>query len=152
VLLFRLHHCLADGMALSHVLRSMTGRSPETQRSAPTPARRTPQVEIRRTTDVNPLIAKGLIFYSEMLWLLYRGLTNLFHPTDGRNRGGAASGATTTLRKLLIMKQDSPTVFNGPLGISKQVAWSDPIPLREIRTIARFFGGSLNDVLLSALN
>jgi len=151
VLLFRLHHCLADGMALLHVLRSMTGRSPETHRTAPAPARRPPQGDSRRTTDVNPLIAKGLILYSEMLWLLYRGLTNLFDPSQGRNPGGAASDAATTLRKLLIMGQDSPTVFKGPLGVSKQVTWSDRVPLGEIRAIARLFGGSVNEVLLSAV-
>jgi len=151
VLLFRLHHCLADGMALLHVLRSMTGGSPETHRTAPAPSRRPPQGESRRTTDVNPLIAKGLILYSEMLWLLYRGLTNLFDPSQGRNPGGAASDAATTLRKLLIMGQDSPTVFKGPLGVSKQVTWSDRVPLGEIRAIARLFGGSVNEVLLSAV-
>ncbi|MFI5454175.1 MAG: wax ester/triacylglycerol synthase family O-acyltransferase [Isosphaerales bacterium] len=150
VLLFRLHHCLADGMALLHVLRSMTGRSPETQRTAPAPATRPPQGEGRRTTEVNPLIANGLILYSQMLWLLYTGLANLFQPTHGRNPRGTASDAATTLRKLLSMGQDSPTVFNGPLGVSKQVAWSDPIPLGEIRAIARLFGGSVNAVLLSA--
>jgi WS/DGAT/MGAT family acyltransferase len=151
VLLFRLHHCLADGMALLRVLRSMTCRSPEIHRTAAAPARRTPHVESRRTTDINPLIARGLNLYSEMLWLLYRGLTKLFAPIRGRDRGGAASDAATALRKLLSSGQDSPTVFNGPLGVSKQVAWSGPIQFKEIKAIASSLGGSVNAVLLSAI-
>ena len=87
VLLFRLHHCLADGMALLHVLRLMTGRSPETHRTAPAPARRPPQGESRRTDGYQPADSEGPHSYSEMVWLLYGGLTNLFHPTHGRNRG-----------------------------------------------------------------
>ena len=151
VLLFRLHHCLADGMAMLHVLRSMTDRSPDAHRTAPAPAGRPPQGESLRTRDVNPLIAKGLVLYSEVMWLLFKGLTNLFHANHSRNRGGAASDAATTLRKLLVMEEDSPTVFKGPLGVSKQVAWSDPIALREIKATGRFFGGSVNAVFLSAV-
>jgi len=151
VLLFRIHHCLADGMALLHVLRSMTGWSPENDRTAPAPAKHPPPSESRPTTDVDPLIGKGLALYSEALWLLYRGLTNLFRPTPGRNRGGAAWNAATALSKLLAIEQDSPTVFSGPLGVNKQVAWSDPIPLGQIKALAVRLGCSVNTVLLSAV-
>ncbi len=151
VLLFRVHHSLADGMALLHVLRSMTRQGPEAFPTAPTPAGRRLQGVSRSATDVNPLVGKGLAFYSEMLWLLYRGLTNLFHPTNGRNLGGAAWDAAASLRELLSTGQDSPTAFNGPLGVSKQVAWSDPVPLGKVKAIGREFGASVNEVLLSAV-
>jgi WS/DGAT/MGAT family acyltransferase len=47
---------------------------------------------------------------------------------------------------------DPHTVFKGPLGISKQAAWSDPIPLDEVKAIGKATGCTVNDVLLTAMS
>ena len=55
VLLFRLHHCLADGMALLRVLRAITDRDPQRPRTVPAPARRPPRDEDRLQAVVHLL-------------------------------------------------------------------------------------------------
>jgi WS/DGAT/MGAT family acyltransferase len=49
------------------------------------------------------------------------------------------------------MPQDSPTRFKGKPGVAKQVAWAEPLPLDDIKTIAKALGASVNDVLLSCV-
>src|SRR6185295_7888446 len=53
--------------------------------------------------------------------------------------------------KLALMPQDSPTRFKGKPGIGKEVAWAEPLPLEEIKTVAKALGASINDVLLSCV-
>ena len=49
------------------------------------------------------------------------------------------------------MPQDSPTRFKGKPGVAKRVAWADPLPLAEVKTIGKALGASVNDVLLSCV-
>ena len=36
------------------------------------------------------------------------------------------------------------------MGVSKQVAWSQPVPLAEVKAIGRAVDGTVNDVMLAA--
>ncbi len=55
------------------------------------------------------------------------------------------------LGRLLAMPADPPTRFKGQLGTRKRAAWSDPIPLDDVKFIGRRVGGTVNDVLISAV-
>jgi WS/DGAT/MGAT family acyltransferase len=46
---------------------------------------------------------------------------------------------------------DPPTVFKGPLGIPKRVAWSEPIAVADVKEVGAALQGTVNDVLLSAM-
>jgi WS/DGAT/MGAT family acyltransferase len=151
VLLFRLHHCLADGMALTQVLRAMTDREPGTPRKVPAPAGRPPPDEDRIRAAPSPLTARVHALLGGTETLLHRGIETLFHPGQGLALAGVASDAAITLGKLLLLEPDSPTVFKGPLGAIKHVAWSPPLPIKEIKAIGRFLGGSVHEVLLTAV-
>ena len=73
------------------------------------------------------------------------------HPTKvlGYLRDG--SGVTNELAYLLLMPNDSPTRFKGkPLG-DKRVAWTDPIPLPEVKAVSHALGCSVNDMLLASV-
>jgi diacylglycerol O-acyltransferase len=43
------------------------------------------------------------------------------------------------------------TVWTGTPGISKAVAWSEPIPLADIKAIGHALGATVNDVMLAAV-
>ncbi|MFP2911078.1 WS/DGAT domain-containing protein, partial [Pyxidicoccus sp. 3LFB2] len=60
-------------------------------------------------------------------------------------RGLAAMG------KLLVIPQDPHTPLRGPLGNEKRAAWSDPVPLEQVKAVGRTLGGTVNDVLLAAV-
>lgn len=64
-------------------------------------------------------------------------------------RQGAKGAAT--LGRLALMPSDPPTVFRGELGTVKRAAWSDPIPLEEVKAIGQALESTINDVLLAAL-
>jgi WS/DGAT/MGAT family acyltransferase len=49
------------------------------------------------------------------------------------------------------MPPDSPTRLKGKTGTVKRVAWSELIPLSEVKALGRALGCSVNDVLLSAV-
>jgi hypothetical protein len=55
------------------------------------------------------------------------------------------------LARLLDLRADPRTVLRGSLGRVKRAAWSEPIPLDRVRALGRATGGTINDVLLSAV-
>jgi WS/DGAT/MGAT family acyltransferase len=50
----------------------------------------------------------------------------------------------------LTLSDDPLTVLRGPLGVSKRVAWAEPLPLNEVKAIGRAFGCTVNDVLMAS--
>jgi len=63
--------------------------------------------------------------------------------------GGRASYA---LARLAAYWPDPKTIFKGSLGIGKQAAWSAAIPLADVKAIGKGLGGTVNDVLLTAMS
>ena len=52
---------------------------------------------------------------------------------------------------LVLSPPDADTALRGMPSLPKSTAWSEPVPLEEIKTIGRRLGGTVNDVLLTAL-
>jgi WS/DGAT/MGAT family acyltransferase len=50
---------------------------------------------------------------------------------------------------LALMEMDSPTSLKGRPGGSKVVAWTEPLPLADVKIVGKALGCSVNDVLLS---
>jgi WS/DGAT/MGAT family acyltransferase len=59
--------------------------------------------------------------------------------------------ATRSLGKLLFIPPDRNTSLRGKCGIEKRAAWTVAIDLEQAKGIGRLMGGTINDVLLSAL-
>jgi WS/DGAT/MGAT family acyltransferase len=58
-------------------------------------------------------------------------------------------GLATEAGHLLLLADDMPTRFRGKQGVAKRVAWAEPLPLPEVRTVGKALGCTVNDVLLS---
>jgi WS/DGAT/MGAT family acyltransferase len=67
--------------------------------------------------------------------------------------GGFVTGLASTgaFGRLVLRPPDPKTLFKGPLGVPKRVAWSEPILVEEVKEIGKALGGTINDVLLSAM-
>src|SRR5690606_1116622 len=52
--------------------------------------------------------------------------------------------------RLALMPSEPPTALRGALGTVKRAAWSDPIPLAEVKATGRAMESTINDVLLAA--
>jgi diacylglycerol O-acyltransferase / wax synthase len=145
-LLVRIHHALADGIALARVLLSLMDDSAE-EHFTPEPLPQAPS----STPRWMKLLRGAQAVSSGTRAALKRGAELLAEPIHVGDlvRGGARGVAT--LGRLALMPSDPPTVFRGELGRVKRAAWSDPIPLEEVKEIGRAMESTINDVLLAAL-
>ena len=152
VLFARLHHAIADGIALMYVLLSMCDESadaawpePESERSAR--SSRLPLAGLFRP-------AMGAVSTTRKLAesALHEGVSMLRHPTRALKRGKEATEFAQTLSRLTLLPPDPKTPFKGPLGVRKHTAWTRDIPLQDVKTIGRILGATINDVLMTLVS
>lgn len=145
--LWRIHHCMGDGLALMLVLLSVTETEPprsETTEQAANPLRalfgENPpgRDEARRYLEQVMPAAVGLLTGpAERLAAVSNWVkSGVFLPTFGR---------------MAVRLPDPRTVFKGRLGIAKRAAWSEPISLEDVQRVRHAIGGTLNDVLTNAV-
>jgi diacylglycerol O-acyltransferase / wax synthase len=82
--------------------------------------------------------------------LARRGLDTLARLPSGPDLLQTGVDAATDLSDLLLSPADSATALRGAPSVIKRVAWSDPIPLAQVKLIGRRLGGTVNDILLTA--
>jgi WS/DGAT/MGAT family acyltransferase len=133
-LFFRMHHAIADGIALARVLLSLT----DDVESA--------SVEIDEPTEEH---GSRLLGADDGLWHEAIGLAT--HPLRSIGLAQAAVADTTALAKLLLIPPDRHTALRGRTGHEKAVVWSDPIPLGRVKDFGHEAGATVNDVLLAAV-
>jgi diacylglycerol O-acyltransferase len=153
-LLMRIHHCIADGIALIAVTMSLVDGG-----AAPPPRRRRAQREadddwfnetlVRPFTDVavKALGAAG-DGAAQALQLLGNPKQGLAGSLD---LARSAYQLVSDLAALALMPDDSSTRLKGKPGRAKRVAWCEPLPLDEIKIVGKALGASINDVLLSCV-
>jgi WS/DGAT/MGAT family acyltransferase len=136
-LVARLHHSIADGIALVHVLLSLTDQTPE----GPPPVLHAPSHGGDHSGGVLGMLQTALREGQELFGDPDRLL-------DAVRMGTSGMGA---LAKLLLLPRDPATVLRGPLGVQKRAVWSQPIALDAIKAIGRVTASTVNDVLLAAV-
>ena len=173
-MIVRIHHCIADGIALISVTMSLVdgGVAP--------PAR------VAKSTDGTS--AAHSATKSAESWItdtLLKPFTDISVKALGAVGDGAArslgllgdpdsmkSGIEKGLQKgvagsidmakvlyqlasdsaaLALMPDDSKTRLKGKPGGQKKVAWCEPIPLEDVKAVGRALNCSINDVLLSCV-
>lgn len=161
----RVHHAIADGIALIGVLHSLTDDAPDTPdtggREAGT-GRRAPQQAEGEDKDADdgdlfwsviaePItdLALASIRLGGTLWGHYQGLRN--DPGTLLDYASVAGAIANEVGKLALMPSDSHTRLKGKPGTVKRVAWSDPIQLPEVKAVGKVLGCSVNDLLLSSV-
>jgi diacylglycerol O-acyltransferase len=126
-----------------HVLLSMTDRHPQHSTSIADPGAVEAMVDARAPERVKSRRQAARR-------LARRGLDALNDLPGGPELVQLGIDAATDLGDILLSPSDISTELRGAPSIPKRVAWSDPIPLEEIKTIGRRIGGTVNDVLLTA--
>jgi diacylglycerol O-acyltransferase / wax synthase len=144
----RLHHCIADGLALVQVLLSMTDADPAA------PARPAPADRVAASrSGFHPLrpFAQLIDTASAAARFVTReAVLNLSAPARVTQTIGLGALTVTSASKLLLTSPDQKTIINGKCGVEKRVAWSAPIPLGDVVRVGRVLHGTVNDVLLTA--
>lgn len=150
VLIARIHHCYADGLALVQVMLSLTDTAPDPQKHAElakTWLKRDGRNVWQRMLEPTRSGVGKAIRIGNKLWEKIGEMAN--DPSiagDVAKEGGAI---TRELAIALSLPDDPPTLLKGPLGVIKRVAWADPLPLDEVKTVGNAFGCTVNDVLLA---
>lgn len=152
VIMAKLHHCLGDGVALMLVLLSMTDRTPQPESGARNPFLSLYTRHEKHEHGEEHLDLDTIRQLAEEI--MPEGMRLMLHPAEafrkvkGWVKGPAATGA---LGRLVLRPSDPRTVFKGPLGVAKSVAWSEALPLDEVKAVSKALGATINDVLLSAM-
>ncbi len=134
----RLHHALADGIALTRVLLSLTDESPEADLAE------------------EPMAEEHGGLLSAAAHLAGRAgatLLDLPHLMDPRLAVDAVTTARQTAgvatKLLLTRNPDSPV--SGVAAPPKRATWAPPYPLRDVVEAGHRTGTTVNDVLMAAL-
>jgi diacylglycerol O-acyltransferase / wax synthase len=146
-MLWRIHHCIADGIALAEVMLSLAEGpgAPSAPRSPPAevPGARRRLIEApRRAISVTRRL--GGVAVQE-------GMKSLAHPSHIRELAGSALEDFTTMAKLLASPADPPTPLRGALSGTRRAAWSAPLSLERVRDAAHRRRVTINDLLVTAL-
>jgi WS/DGAT/MGAT family acyltransferase len=141
--LVRIHHSVADGIALAQVMLTLTDGDAATARIEPAHSEHDASLA-DRLGPAAPLAraAEGVA---------REGLRTLLHPGRAAALAGAALEDAQTLAKLLLPWSDPDSPIKGPLQRAHRVAWSAPIDLWRVKRAAHAFGATVNDVVVSAV-
>ena len=123
----RIHHCVADGLALSRVLLSLCEGGSESAIGAPARS---------SVARVGPLGATLL--------------DDLVHPAHLERLLSGALAGTRALGRIVSIAPDVQTCLHGRVSQEKRVLWSDPFPLGAIRDRAHASEATVNEFVLAA--
>lgn len=142
----RIHHCYADGIALVQVLLSMT----DTARTA------TPKAHLAKAwlREEHARVAKRVGAVDRYMQLggkvMEQGMAMVQDPTLAAILAREGGDIAAELVHILSMPDDPPSLLRGALGVSKRVAWAEPLDLDEVKAVSRACDCTVNDVLMAA--
>ncbi len=151
----RLHHAMADGMALIGVLLALTEMSPGAPQPEPdglSEAANPPgsllgswEALQLRTAE---LLGKGVKVGRRALLESLESYLNNDRP---RELAEIANDYAHAAGKLALRAPDPPNIFRGQLSVAKRAAWSRPLPLSEVKAMRKATGATINDLMIAAI-
>jgi len=145
-LISRIHHCYADGIALVQVLLSLTDTTRDAKKGSDLDKawlKSDGENVKKRIGTVDRAMKMGVNMWEKGLDL-YR---------DPSLAGVIAKEGGEIARELAValsLPDDPPTVLRGRLGVSKRVAWAEPLDLDEVKAVGRAYDCTVNDVLMAS--
>ena len=152
----RMHHSIADGIALMRVLLSMTDLTPDAPQP-PGPGEEANHDKERGLLEtlVSPAtsLARTTVRNTSNLasFALHQSMETLRDPWRLVDVARVGAGGAARLAKMTLRTPDPQTLFKGELGIRKATAWSDPLPLADAKAIGKALSGTVNDTMMTAV-
>lgn len=154
VLIPRIHHCYADGMALVQVLLSLTEKDAEGSLRPVAPEQWT-RKRVAESNVFRRLLEPardGLGAARQCGHQLVEEALALVRDSEIATRYlNEGTEMLSELGHALTLSRDPPSRFKGALGVRKQVAWTEPLDLEEVRAVGKALGATVNDVLISSM-
>ena len=157
IIFSRLHHAIADGIALMYVLLSMADMTPEASMQHPRlendSSRQKRGGRFGLLSSLARQASTAVHTAKEVTELLVQeGLETYHNPSHVVDRAVQGTEAALAAGRLVFRTPDPKTIFKGQLGVSKRASWSQPLSLPEIKAIKNVTGGTVNDVLVAAMS
>ena len=153
--ILRIHHCIADGIALNAVLMSIADGGTDLRPPGHDGAPDAHEGDWLADAVVRPLTGltvKAIGMYGDGI---VKAMHALAHPQQPLADSVAlARSGVRVLRDaaaLALLPDDSPTLLKGRLSGRKVVAWCEPLPLARVKAACKALDCSVNDVLLSCV-
>ena len=166
-LIVRIHHCIADGIALIGVMYSLFDEVPDTPEEGQEPDGLKRMREKREAKRA----ARAELDFMEQLFAPLSDATSKALSVSGdfaarymdvmsapdkyadkfADYAKIAAAVTAEIAELATMPNDSATRFKGKPTAVKRVAWSAPLPLTDIKAVCKVLGVSVNDILLASV-
>jgi diacylglycerol O-acyltransferase / wax synthase len=154
-LIARVHHCIADGIALISVMMSITDGGADPPRRKRREAAESEEADWLADAVLKPLTeltTKAIGMYGSGVAKSIEVLASPQQPLIGSielaRTGVQLVGDAAAMA---LMADDSPTALKGKPSGRKVVAWSEPLSLEAVKAVGRGLGGSVNDVLLACV-
>jgi WS/DGAT/MGAT family acyltransferase len=159
-LVVRIHHCIADGIALIGVLMAMTSQDPADDALEPAGGadrasggagawdsflRPLTKATVRAIDSTGDAAARALKTSAAMLEnpeAMGETATDMVR---------IAAQVARDVAGIALMDNDSVTSLKGAPSGSKVVAWNEPLSLDDVKAVGRALGCSVNDVLLASV-
>ncbi len=144
-IVWRIQHCMVDGVSLARVLLSLGDDAPPVGIAA----------EVKEHASRFPIVAERaapVMLAGRTLAAATARETRhaIAHP--GRIlRGQMARVDTRSFVKIARSGPDTPTVLKGRLSTPQRTSWTTPISVEDVKQIGRPTGATVNDVALAAL-
>jgi WS/DGAT/MGAT family acyltransferase len=153
-LVARIHHCIADGIALISVMLSITdgGKSPPSRRRREADDEDNDWIADYLIKPASDLAVKAIGVYGAGLGKGVEMMADPAAPLNGSlEMARIGAQVVSDVAAMALMPDDSPTSLKGRATPGKRVAWGEPLPLPEVKAIGHALGGSINDVLLASV-
>ncbi len=154
VVITRIHHCYADGIALVQVLLSLTENSAEKSNKMVAQE----DWKQRRAEESNifrRLVAPARGGVDAVQHIGHKIIDEALHlAREPHIAGDYATGAGEIMSELataLLLHDDPPSRFKGKIGVRKKVAWAEPLVLEEVKAVGKALGCTVNDVLIAVM-
>lgn len=137
------HHCMVDGIAGRDLMSAILSES--TGQDTTNPVNWIPSVEPATRTLIWCTVRAAIEAWAARL----RGAARLvIHPYRTVRR---ARSVLTAARRLWWRQPHEPTSLVGPIGRGRRWTHID-VPLADLRTIEELLGGTVNDIVLTAVS
>jgi WS/DGAT/MGAT family acyltransferase len=149
-LVARIHHSYADGIALVQVLLSLTdtARIPgKADALSKAWLKQEGAAVARRVGAVDRYVKLGGRMVGQGMAM---GMSVYRDPTLAGVLAKEGGEIARELVTALALSDDPPSLLRGELGVSKRVAWAEPLDLDEVKAVGRACGSTVNDVLMAA--
>ncbi|HVO24539.1 MAG TPA: wax ester/triacylglycerol synthase family O-acyltransferase [Candidatus Margulisiibacteriota bacterium] len=147
-MLAKTHHAMIDGASGVQLINLLMDPTPK-------PATVEPLLPRPRSRGALPnplmLVAQGLLDTARTQLTVARQAAGLLtHPARAVAEGRATVDAVATLARTLLSGAP-PTLFNGPIGRRRALAWTR-LSLNEVKATKNRLGGTVNDVVLAVIS